>query len=395
MVNRPKRRNAYALRETCRAAGLEPSWYAEGKRHWLSSDVMEELVTRLLSFQEAKRQHSCELQERPRAPDAIHMFWEDRDALVADDQRTRHLLPQDMLGLWSCLAIGMTVHLWTFSDVEVFRHSQLHLRDASELCARMEAVAWLRRGLRIQHLADYIRCLAVQQHGIRLGVGSWVGDLDGIWIRPCQVCPSKSGHIFATMHSKWDTMRGVAADTRYWKEHFVRIPDERVHLCNSPAAFPADSLVLTESLLEMRALFAKSSDLSRLNYSALVKILLERIRASGLALDVVDPDVFHPIPHFARGIHVFGVEGASHVHGTPVPEPDFVLQHSCVLSQTWFSWGGASFDNHLVQRDSLYSRLIAALGLPSMDGSSISGITLGYFPTQPRSVCRRVRVRTI
>ena len=147
------------------------------------------------------------------------------------------------------------------------------------------------------------------------------------------------------------------------------------------------SLVLTESLLEMRALFAKSSDLSRLNYSALVKILLERIRASGLALDVMDPVVFHPIPHFARAIHVFGVDGATHVHGTPVPEPDFVLQHSCVLSQTWFSWGGVTFVDTLVQPNSLYSKLFAALGLPSMDGSPISGITLGYFPTQPRSVC--------
>ena len=354
MVNRPKTRNAGALREACRAVGLEPSWRdREGKRQWLSSGVMEELEARLLTFEEAKRQHSCELQERPRAPDAMHMFWEDPDALLADDQRSRDLQPQDMLGLWSCLAVGMTVHLWSYSVVSVFRHSRLYLRDASELCARREAVAWLRRGLRVQHLADYIRCLAVQQHGIRLGVGSWVGDLDGIWIRPCQVCPSKSGHIFASMCSRWSTIRGIAGDTRYWKAHFVRMPDERVHLCNSPAAFPAGSPVLTESLLEMRALLARSSDLSKLNYSANVMILLERIRASGLALDVVDPAVFHPIPHFARAIHVFGVDGATHVHGTPVPEPGVVLQHSCVVSQTWFSWGGGTLEDTPVEPDSL------------------------------------------
>ena len=340
MVNRPKGRNAGALREACRALGLEPSWRVGGKhgtRKWLSSDVLEALEARLLAFQEAERQHSCELQERPRAPDAMHMFWEDPQALLAGDQRSRDLQPQDMLGLWSCLAIGMTVHLWSYSAVSVFRHSRLHLRDASELCARGEAVAWLRRGLRVQHLADYIRGMAVQQHGMRLGVGSWMGDLDAIWIRPCRVCPSRSGHIFASMCARWEnSFRGSAGDTRYWREHFVRTPDERVHLCNAPAAFPVHSPVLTEYLLQMRGLFSASEDLSKLNYSAIVKLLLERIRASGLALDVADPLVFHPIPHFARPVHVFGVGGATHVHGTPVPEPDVVLQHSCVLSQTYF-----------------------------------------------------------
>ena len=127
--------------------GLEPSWHEEGKRLWLSSDVMEELEARLLCFKEAEREHSCELQERPPAPDAIHMFGEGPKALLAGDERPRDLQPQDMLGLWSCLAVGMTVFLWSFSKVNVFRHSRLHLGDASELLARGEAVGWLRRGL--------------------------------------------------------------------------------------------------------------------------------------------------------------------------------------------------------------------------------------------------------
>ena len=189
------------------------------------------------------------------------------------------------------------------------------------------------------------------------------------------------------MSSKWNTIRGIAGDIRHWRQHFVRTPDERLHLSNAPAAFPVHSPVLTEYLLEMRALYSGPTDLSKLNYSAVVRILLERIRASGLALDVVDPLVFHPIPHFARPVHVFGVDGATHVHGTPIPEPDVVLQHSCALSQSFFSWGGRAFEDAAVRPDSLYSKLFAALGLPSMDGSPISGITLGYFPTPPRSVC--------
>ena len=165
----------------------------------------------------------------------------------------------------------------------------------------------------------------------------------------------------------------------------MRTPDERLHLSNAPAAFPAQSPVLTQYLLEMRALFSKSSDLSTLNYSAVVGILLKGIRASGLALDVVDPLVFHPIPHFARPVHVFGVDGATEVHGTHIPEPDVVLEHSCAVSQSFFSWGGKPFEGALVRPDSLYSKLIAAVGLPSMDGSPIREIALSYFPSQPRS----------
>ena len=385
MVNRAKGRNAGALRDACRAVGIEPSWREGNKRVWLSSDVMQELEARMLGFEEAKRQHSCEVHLRPPAPETMHMFWEDAQALLSSAPGPRDLQPQDMLGLWSCLAVGMTVHLWSYSAVNVFRHSRLHLRDASELCARGEALGWLRRGLRVQHLADYIRCLAVQQHGTRAGVGSWIGDLDALWIRPCRTCPSRSGHIFASMSSRWHTIRGVAGDIKHWRQHFVRTPDERLHLSNAPAAFPAQSPVLTQYLLEMRALFSKSSDLSTLNYSAVVLILLKGIRASGLALDVVDPLVFHPIPHFARPVHVFGVDGATEVHGTHIPEPDVVLEHSCAVSQSFFSWGGTPFEVALVRPDSLYSKLIAAVGLPSMDGSPIREIALSYFPSQPRS----------
>ena len=138
--------------------------------------------------------------------------------------------------------------------------------------------------------------------------------------------------------------------------------------------------------MEMRELFSWSPDLSKLNYAAIVKLLLGRIRASGLALDVADPIVFHPIPHFARPVHVFGVGAATHVHGTPIPEPDVVLQHSCVLAQTFFSWGGKAFEDAHVRPDSLYSKMFAAVGLPSMDGSPIREIGLDFFPIQPRSI---------
>ena len=126
--------------------------------------------------------------------------------------------------------------------------------------------------------------------------------------------------------------------------------------------------------------------MSKLNYSAVVGILLKGIRASGLALDVVDPLVFHPMPHFVRPVHVFGVGGATHMHGTPIPGPDAVLQHSCTLSQSFFTWGSGAFEKGVVRPDSLYSKLFAALGLPRLDWHPITEIALDYFPSQPGSL---------
>ena len=126
-------------------------------------------------------------------------------------------------------------------------------------------------------------------------------------------------------------------------------------------------------------LFARVSDLSKLEYTAMVKILLGSIRASGLALDVMDPVVFHPIPHFVRGRHVFGVGGVTQVHGTRIPDHDEVLSSSYVVSQTWFPWSNSSSLHDVpVEQDSLYSKLFARLSLPGIDGQSFRAITLDY-----------------
>ena len=123
--------------------------------------------------------------------------------------------------------------------------------------------------------------------------------------------------------------------------------------------------------------------MSKLPYTAIVKILLEGIRASGLALDVLDPHVFHPIPHFARSVHVFGVSSQTHVCGTRIPEPDVVMQHSCAFSQTCISWGRMPFLDTVVKPDSLYSKVFAFFGLPSLDGRPMGELTLPMGELQP------------
>ena len=287
----------------------------------------------------------------------------------------RHLMPQDLLGLWSCLQVGITVHLWSYSPIHLFRHSRLRACQAASLLPLSEAMSLLKRGLRVQLLADFVRYRAAQEHGRTVGAGSWVGDLDQIWIRPFGTCPSRSGHIFATMHARWDSRNGPGEDFRYWKVHFVRFPDERVHFSNSPMAFPAESEVLDSSLSKIQILFSQRQDLSKMDYTACVRIVLDSIRASGLALDVVDPVVFHPIPHFARGCHVFTPRGSitwtTTIAGVELPSTEQILSDSSTVSQTWFSWSKENLVDRIVQPGSLYSALFTQLGLPSLDGKSL------------------------
>ena len=123
--------------------------------------------------------------------------------------------------------MGFVVVLWTYSSVgNVFRHSNLEVRRADELVHLSLALEWLNRGLRIQHLADYVRYRAVQEHGRQADAGSWVGDLDQLWLRLDAVTPSSSGHVFATMHAKEHTLRGSQGDTLYWKMEWIVSPGE-------------------------------------------------------------------------------------------------------------------------------------------------------------------------
>ena len=238
----------------------------------------------------------------------------------------------------------------------------------------------------------------------KVGAGSWLGDLDQVWIRPVGACPSRSGHIFATMHAKWNTHRGLAGDARHWKLHFVRVPDERIHFSNSPMAFPCVSPVLDSSLVKFRSLLAVKQDLSRIDYTAIVKLVLGCIHDRGLALDVVDPLIFHPIPHFVPACHVFGKASASSasassplassVQGVEMPSTDTVLKESSTVSQTWLSWSksDALYDRPVI-RGSLYSQLIALLGLPSLDGAPLRSLTSQFFGNLDRSTQPECRIR--
>ena len=115
-------------------------------------------------------------------------------------------------------------------------------------------------------------------------------------------------------------------------------------------------------------------------YSAVVKLMLNSIRASGLALDVMDPEVFHPMPHFVRVIQLFGVGGVVKIDGVEIPKAEQVLADSSCVSQTWFSQSSSasSYDTP-IHTGSFYSKLLAKLNLSALDGASFRRFTVQFF----------------
>ena len=130
-------------------------------------------------------------------------------------------------------------------------------------------------------------------------------------------------------------------------------------------------------------LFDRRMDLSKLNYSAVVRIVLSHIRLSGLLLDVVDPIKFHPLPHFCARQHALGpvVEGACS-HGILLPSKSDIQTHSCALSQTFLSWSkGVDFTNFPIDTDSIYAEVLRGLGLERVVGRPLSAISLDMLST--------------
>ncbi len=106
-------------------------------------------------------------------------------------------------------------------------------------------------GARVQHLADYIRAVAISQTG-----GGWFVDADTIWLRPLpalQVCDESLGHWFASMPAAGKQGATKAEVARYWRVHFLREPGDQVYLA-SPMAFASDSPLLKVGACRIRLL---------------------------------------------------------------------------------------------------------------------------------------------
>jgi len=360
MVASKKVENAQDLRARCRLNDLQPSWYVHSedglsKKCWLSVDEMRLVLSRFDAIESGRQQWSG---SRLAPPKVLHMFW----APPSGKLSAKCEIPSyGKLGMSSALKCGYDVHLWTFSNL-VGVPSGVLLRKASDLVPLEDASKWVQKGgLRVQHLSDIVRLRAVRQHALEANAGSWMADMDVIWLRPLEITPSASGHVFASMHARVDKMAWKTDEeaSRYWKLHWLRKYDEKIWL-GCPWAFPVGSPVLEGALAKLDEVIESGN--FNLSYRFLIALVQDLIHAFGLGVDVVDPDIFHAIPAFSGGWIFRGGE-LGEVRGVLVTQLPEVMIQSVAIAQSWMSTETvgargqlmcASAESTVISRDSLY-----------------------------------------
>ena len=133
-------------------------------------------------------------------------------------------------GLMSCIAnSGLTVVLLTYQSadlagvpagVQVFDANCLLPWNAFNKLLHVD-------GARIQHLADYVRLLALARGTGTLPPGGWLIDGDTIWFRRAPklsvACPPNIGHWFACQHAAVQTrVAGKYLNKKEANSHFSK-----------------------------------------------------------------------------------------------------------------------------------------------------------------------------
>ena len=215
--------NYATLRGRCRDLGFDASDRfrdATGKlkRHRLSGDEMKDAIKRLELAVAVKSKYGS---GHAVAPVVLHMFWAPSSGKLTD---TCAIPSYAKLGMHSAVACGYDVRLWAYSSTLNGVPSGVSVCMASDLVPLGDAQHWLTNGLRIQHLADIVRLYAVRKHGESTLAGPWFADVDVIWLRRVERTPSLSGHMFASMHARHDSI----AWTNTQEEKMRQLKENRV-----------------------------------------------------------------------------------------------------------------------------------------------------------------------
>ena len=244
------------------------------KKSYLTADEIRGLIGRQLKEKEVREDplHRRAAHEAEPQGAVMHAFWASAtrgpDAKLA---ATGKLTPTNGLGLASLLELGAIVYLWTyhteFENLDVESSPEggclspphggclsspqggclsppgggcLKLVDAKAVLPESQFVGMLRNDWPWGNISDVVRFRGAFLFN-RLGNPAWIIDLDTIWLRsPCAaLCPSVSGHIFATQAAR----QRVHGDAQYWKTRYLRVPEERSYAV-PPFFFPSRSCVL-------------------------------------------------------------------------------------------------------------------------------------------------------
>lgn len=159
--------NVQQLRSVCRQVGVDPGWRKKEQKLWLNREEMTQVIKRTELKKRGEEKWLRPGTTPPLASRAAHAFWVDSAAMQPNASASTSALPgYGQLGIASACQSGLRVVLWTYGKLTgvPMGFGHLEVKDASALLPKDQALAYLQRGMRIQHLADYIRFLAIKAH---------------------------------------------------------------------------------------------------------------------------------------------------------------------------------------------------------------------------------------
>ena len=360
--------------------GVTPSWYKKrgrgGVKAYLSASELRELVGRLKVAATARAE--CKWgdspPERPSAYAAV--FWT-APPTQSGFPNASTLPAYFQAGLWSALTkASLKVELFTFSQElhGVPEHESLTVVGAQQLLGKRTALSWLKCGATIQHIADVVRMLAVEARG-----GGWMLDGDVLWLRPPGALPSRSGHVFNSMHARW-SVPYVAEPQRFWRMKHCRQPLDQLWFA-SPWHFPKGSHILGPVLREVQCFFEQRAKLpctrgsgGRVAYNYVMQRVHARIVETGLVCDILEPTVMLPVPHWRHDWFVCpsalqaprGEQGHSILSIAEIMESSTAV--TPFLHSTKPKPEGEGTTATVVAKGSLLHEIYSALGLHLADG---------------------------
>jgi len=320
-----------ALRGLCSAKGVVPRYVdADGDERFLQKPDL----TRILADLEKKGAADLRFQGVGKCPsDLVHFFWSDPEP--ASWCGPTRLPVGNALGLFSACRLGYRCILWTYNAAieglpkpeTTHPSAVISLRDAAELWpAEASRHHLVSRLWRIQHVADYVRVVACCKYtssqaplSIRMGRctpsslpsapasasasasafddvgaeidvmgGSWLADLDNIWLNPRRYLPSLSGDLFATMPAALAPWFGL--DGRKFLVDWIRFPGTQCFF-STPCYFAHNSPVL----LAVRAKIESHWLFPCTRYNWIMRIVKNAVRGLGRHLDFVPEEEFNPV----------------------------------------------------------------------------------------------------
>ena len=143
---------------------VSPLFYHRKKRFALKLENLKNLTEKVKHWNSSREEHKLGAMDEPKSPsNVVHLFWDEQGSIAncVEKEAEVHLTSVEQVALMSGVKVGMHMNLWSYHRV-VNAPPGVVLRQAADVLPLEDAERFVQAGLRVQHLADVVRLMAVK-----------------------------------------------------------------------------------------------------------------------------------------------------------------------------------------------------------------------------------------